>query len=432
MGAPRILLISYYFYPYNGCGSAIRPIKLAKYLRREGCDLHVLCGGWESEFGDPSYARDVEGVTLHVANPHPAAPTVEDNTARPEHLRLAGRLLRSLLPFPDNRFRHLPRMAREAARLIREHDLQLVLVSLPPNSTGLLVPMLKRQFPHLPMVLEFRDMWALDPIATPRHAWFRFCQKHLERWTLNQCERVVSCTPGMTAWVRTQLKSPEHALTVLSGYDEDDFAFTPRAGAPGRLSIAYAGSTGGVAGPRTLEHIDHALGRVFQARPELRQQLVVDIIGHVDDPTRRQIQRFAHADHFHLHGFMPHDKALEALSGADILLLNLFDAPGIDIVYPGKTWEYMRLGKPLWIASPTGILKDLVTESHRLGECAEFSDGEGIAEALLRLLEDPGQWAERYELGTGRYTQYACSTLFAEYARLLASLIKEGPAPTRV
>lgn len=423
MQAPRILFISYYFYPYNGCGSAIRPIKLAKYLKRAGCDLHVLCGGWESEFGDPSYARDVEGITLHVANPDPAPPTVEDNTARPEHLRLAGRLLRSVLPFPDNRFRHLPRMAREAARLIREHDLQLVLVSLPPNSTGLLVPMLKRQFPDLPMVLEFRDMWALDPISTPRHAWFRFCQKHLERWTLNKCERVVSCTPGMSDWVRTQLKDPSRALTVLSGYDEDDFAFTPVAPVPEHLSIAYAGSTGGVAGPRTLEHIDLALQRVFQARPELEGHLTVEIIGHVDEDTRQQIKRFTHASHFHLRGFMPHDQALEALSGADILLLNLFDAPGIDIVYPGKTWEYMRLGKPMWIASPRGILKDLVTTTHRLGEWAEFSDAEGIGRALLRLLEEPSQWPSRYELGCDRYTQYACSELFGSYARLLGELV---------
>lgn len=426
MEAARVLFISYYFYPYNGCGSAIRPIKLAKYFKREGLDLHVLCGGWESEFGDPSYARDVEGITLHVANPHPAPPTVEDNTSRPDHLRMAGKILRSVLPFPDNRFRHLPRLAREAARLIREHDLQLVLVSLPPNSTGLLIPMLKRHFPHLPMVLEFRDMWALDPIATPRHAWFRWCQKHLERWTLNHCERVISCTPGMTAWVRTQLKRPEHALTVLSGYDEDDFNFSPRASTSGSLRISYAGSTGGVAGPRTLEHIDHALKQVFQARPDLREGLEVEIIGHVDDATRQQISAFTHAQHFKLLGFMPHDQALEALSGADILLLNLFEAPGIEIVYPGKTWEYMRLGKPLWIASPRGILQELVTKTHRLGEWAEFTDAEGIAQALLRLLDDQEHWPQRYELGTSRYTQYACSTLFGDYARLLGELARQG------
>lgn len=426
MERPRILLISYYFYPFNGCGGAIRAIKLAKYLHREGCDVHVLSGGWESESGDLSYARDVEGLHLHVANPDPAPPTVEDNTARPAHLRLAGRLLRSVLPFPDNRFRYLPRLAREAERLIREHDLQLALVTLPPNSTGLLVPMLRRRFPQLPLVLEFRDMWALDPIATPDHAWFRWCQKQLERWTLNHCDRVVSCTPGMTAWVEGQLRRPEKALTILSGYDEDDFHFAPLPREPGRCLISYAGTTGGVAGPRTLEHIDGALSRAFAVRPDLRPELVVEIIGHCDESTKRQIAGFANRDNFRLLGFLPHDRALQELSRADILLLNLFDAPGIEIVYPGKTWEYMRLGKPMWIAAPRGILKDLVTQTHKLGEWAEFTDPAGIAAALLRLLERRSDFSAAYELGEQRYTQYSCGVLFREYAELLRGLIRTG------
>ncbi|MFA7332240.1 MAG: glycosyltransferase [Candidatus Delongbacteria bacterium] len=423
MERPRILLISYFFYPFNGCGSAIRAIKLAKYLRREGWDVHVLCGGWESEAGDPSYAPDVQGLHLHVANPHPAPPTVEDNTARPGHLRLAGRLLRSILPFPDNRFRYLPRMAAEARRLIHEHDLQIVLVTLPPSSTGLLIPMLRRHFPKLPMVLEFRDMWALDPIATPKHSWFRWCQKRLERWTLNQCDLVVSCTPGMTAWVKRQLRRPERGRTILSGYDEDDFAFEPLPREPDRCLISYAGSTGGVAGPRTLEYIDGALSRVFAAQPGLRRELVVEIIGHCDAGTLRQIAGFANRESFRLLGFLPHDRSLQELSRADILLLNLFDAPGIEIVYPGKTWEYMRLGQPLWVASPPGILKELVTRTHRLGEWAEFTDPEGIAAALLRLLEKRHDCAAHYEIGPGHYAQYSCERLFHEYAEVLRSLI---------
>jgi glycosyltransferase involved in cell wall biosynthesis len=423
---PRLLLLSYYFYPFNGCGGAIRAIKLAKYLHRSGFEVHVLCGGWESESGDLSYARDMEGLHLHVANPAPQAPTIEDNTPRPELLRLGGRLLRSVIPFPDNRFRYLPRLAAEARRLIAEHDLQLVLVTLPPNSTGLLVPMLRRTHPQLPMVLEFRDMWALDPISTPRHAWFRFWQKQLERWTLNRCDLVVSCTPGMTRWVEGQLKEPQRALTVLSGYDEDDFDFEPLPRREGRCLISYAGTTGGVSGPRTLQYIDGALSRVLAARPELRGVLQVEIIGHCDDATRRQIAGFDNTSCFELRGFMSHDQVLVELSRADILLLNLFDAPGIEIVYPGKTWEYMRLGKPMWVAAPKGLLQRLVTETHRLGEWAEFTDPTGLAAALLRLLEHRDDFPAAYEIGADRYRQYACDAVFRPYAERLRGLVDAG------
>lgn len=426
---PRILLVSFYFYPYNGCGFAIRAIKLAKQLHRQGFEVHVLSGGWESEAGDPSYGHDTEGLHLHVANPRPAPPSVADSLSRPDYMRFAGRVLRSVIPFPDNRFRFLPRMTRVIRDLIQAHDIQLMLVTLPPSSTGLLVPLLRRHFPQLPMVLEFRDMWALDPLATPRHAWFRWCQQRLERWTLNQCDLVVSCTPGFTHWVKRQLRDPDRALTILSGYDEDDFDFDPSPPEPGRCIIAYAGTTGGVSGPRTLQNIAEALTRVFEQRPELKQELVVDVIGHCTEQTRQQIAGFTHADSFRLKGFMPHDQALRELDRADILLLNLFDAPGIDLVYPGKIWEYMRLGKPIWIASPPGLLQQLATQTHKLGEWADFNDPAGLARALRTLLDRRADFASHYEIGRTRYPQYACETLFAEYGQRLRDLVARTPSP---
>lgn len=422
---PRVLLVAFYFYPFSGCGFAMRAVKLAKYLNRMGFEVHVLCGGWESESADLSFAQDLEGVTLHVANPHPLPPSVSDSLARPDHMRLAGRILRSVIPFPDNRFRFLPRMAGEANRIIVDHGIQAMVVTLPPSSTGLLVPMLRPRHPDLPMVIEFRDMWALDPLATPRHWWFRFCQRKLEQWTLNRCDRVVSCTPGFTEWVRSRIRNPERAVTILSGYDEDDFAFPDPPRESGKCVISYAGTTGGVSGPRTLKYIDGALSRVFDRDPSLRSQVLVDIIGHCDGSTLQQIAGFDNRDHFRLKGFMNHGDSLKELAKADILLLNLFDAPGIDIVYPGKTWEYMRLGKPLWIASPRGILHTLVTRTHRLGEWAEFSDPEGLSRALMTLLDHRDDFAGHYEIGKDRYGMYACETLFAEYARMLEELIRQ-------
>ncbi|MFA7332233.1 MAG: glycosyltransferase family 4 protein [Candidatus Delongbacteria bacterium] len=417
-----ILLIAYDFHPFVGGGGSVRMVKLAKYLHRDGLPIIVLTGGFESKDADPSLGSELEGITISVANPHPVAPSVQDKARRPRWLRVAGWVFRSVIPFPDNRFRYLPAMLRRAKALILEHGIDTVLITSPPNSMSLLVPLLRRWRPNLKLVLDVRDMWALDPLQTPNTAWFRWTQTHLERWTINQADRVVSVTPGFDAWIRQQLREPERAALITNGYDEEDFGPDLPQPEPGGLVLGYAGATGGISGPYSFQGILDALDKVLDRRPQLVGRLVLRIYGHNNRALAQRVAAMRHPEVVELCGFLAHRQVLRALSACHILLNYMFTMPNGHLVYPGKTFEYLRLGRPILLASPPGILRELILESGR-GEAADGEDADGIAAALERMLDRlaQGGYPERPDFHL-RYERGALARRYAGLLRELAAL----------
>ncbi|MCB9473820.1 MAG: glycosyltransferase [Candidatus Delongbacteria bacterium] len=427
---PHLLLIVYDFPPFVGGGAVVRMVKLAKYLHAMGHPVTVLTGGFESRYADPGIQDELTGIRVEHAAAHPVTPDVHDLTPRPRHLRLAGMILRSVVPFPDNRFRYLPAFLDHATRLIRETGSQLVLITNPPSSMGLLAPLLRRRFPELPIVLDYRDMWALDPLMTPKTRWYQFTQKILERWTIAHADRVVSATPAYADWFASQLKSPERSLVITNGYDEADFDFEPEPVRPDKLVFAYAGTTGGVSGPWVFDSIFQAFDDLLRERPELDSRLVIRFIGAISQDLLKAKARFDCGRFFELDGFVTHRVALQRLSGCDVLINNLFHLPHTALIYPGKTFEYLRLGKPMLVTAPDGILRQLVRDN-TLGEECVGNDSAQILPALRRLVDhcrEPGYY------NTGNpdvYTRFERGALARAYRQILMECIAERKAGQR-
>src|ERR1019366_9786986 len=85
-----------------------------------------------------------------VANASTAAVTSKSS--------LLKRVLEEML-LPDPQVTWLPVLARAARRIVRERNIDLVLITTPPFSTVLLVEKLRKQFPFLPIGVDFRDEW---------------------------------------------------------------------------------------------------------------------------------------------------------------------------------------------------------------------------------------------------------------------------------
>jgi len=406
-------------------------VKLTKYLHRLGHPLMVLTGGFESRDADPSLDQELEGIPIHVANPRPIHASVADYANRANALRWAGRLLRSVLPFPDNRFRYLPAFFSAARQLIDQHGIRTVLITSPPNSMSLLVPLLRVWRKDLMVILDFRDMWALDPQLTPDTAWFRWTQRLLERWTIRQADLVVSCTPGHGVWIRRQLRDPNRSHVITNGYDEEDFhGPLPEPSAGGPFLLTYAGSIGGVNGPHSLRHPLAALRLLEARRPDLAGQIVLQVAGHVAETERRLLADMGAPGRVRLLGFLPHREALAALSASHAILILLFVRPHVDLVYTGKLFEACRLARPLLVCAPPGLLAEFVGQRD-LGEVADPLDPEAISLALERLMDRCRQGTP-YPLPCADLDHFERSRLARHYANLLFPPAPSGQADPAV
>jgi hypothetical protein len=103
------------------------------------------------------------------------------------------------------------------------------------------------------------------------------------------------------------------------------------------------------------------------------------------------------------------------------LLINHFDLPNCDIIYPGKLFEYLRLGRPILLCSPPGILPDFVS-NRNLGEVAPFHDPVQIEKAISRLIQGVDASPCSYSIDPQGYPEFERSAQAHRYLSLLDKL----------
>ena len=176
MNTLNVLLVTYSFPPVGGVG-VLRSASLARYFPGEGIRLDVLTARNASAVGtDSRLLKEIPAeVTVHRTitldlpfgikkrikrliagarppTPKPAGPATVD---KPNFLK---RALQDILQ-PDPQVTWLPVLSRAARRIVRERKIDLVLITVPPFSSVLLVERLRKDFPRLPIVTDFRDEW---------------------------------------------------------------------------------------------------------------------------------------------------------------------------------------------------------------------------------------------------------------------------------
>jgi len=164
----KILLISYVFPPYPGIGGR-RWAKFAKYLTRNGYTVHVICS--ENSFKETSlWNTDIDNnpkVVLHpLSSIYPAILQI-----RPVNIfqKLKYFIYLKILPLIskgtiyDRALFWEKQLLNKANELIVNHQIQNVIVSGAPFNLNYYATKLKKIFPNINLISDFRDPWTWGP-----------------------------------------------------------------------------------------------------------------------------------------------------------------------------------------------------------------------------------------------------------------------------
>lgn len=380
----RILLVSFFFPPFNSVG-AVRPSKLAKHLLRLGHEVEVLT------------ARDQpfpEGLAPEIAPEHvhytgwfnvnaPVDAILGRNrsdqrgydaaaTGRP-CLAMLGAFYRTVVHFPDAQIGWYRAATRAGARLFSSRSFDLVYASAPPF-TGLLVASeLARRY-AVPWVAEFRDLWT-DNHAYRFPAARRHVERRLETRTLRSAAGAVTVSEGLAARLAARFSNPVEV--IYNGFDPEDVPhggeerFEPR-GLP--LLIVYTGSV--YAEHYALETFWRAL-RVLAPAPG---EIALRFCGRNLSAAQAGAVRAGLGHLAEFMGTLPRDRALALQRAADVLLFFPWTGPGEAGVYTTKLFEYLGARRPvLGVGRPDSDAGRLIA-SHRAGHVSQ--DAESIAQWL--------------------------------------------------
>ena len=200
-----------------------------------------------------------------------------------------------------------------------------------------------------PLVLDFRDAWALNPHANYGERQRRILGR-LEEWVVRTCDALILNTPGAERSYRRRY--PEHASKMTCIPNGFDRLNVPSRTTPStKLTIMHVGDFYRSRNPtrllqalaqignREIEFVQ--VGPMFEAYNEFKDAVSI-----------RMIDRVAHAD------------ALRLMQTASVLYLSQGWETGITeyIAVASKTYEYLATGLPIIADCPPGDNADVVRQ----------------------------------------------------------------------
>lgn len=370
----RLLIISYYWPPTGGSGVQ-RWVKFSKYLPEHGWQPVIYTPENPERLAyDESLLADIpecaEVIRRRIVEPYGlyrklfgrSGGEVNPLNSSGKSLKSKlSRVLRGNLFIPDPRVSWVRCSVRFLKKYLREHPVDAVVTTGPPQSMHLIGRGLKRSL-GLPWIADFRDPWTrmfyykhlcLSKFADRKH-------HRLEQGALDEADLVLAVSPPVRDDFQAQTRTPVHLIT--NGYDEDDFPVRePGSRKDGKFRIVHTGLFAADGNPLKLWD---ALARRCREDEDFAQRLEIRLAGKTDAPVLEAIRERGLGAQLVDLGYLPHSRVVQEQQDADLLILPLRHEPEYDKVLPGKIFEYIASGRPvLGIGQEDGAAAAILRDS---------------------------------------------------------------------
>ncbi|GAC1416692.1 MAG: hypothetical protein NVSMB62_06620 [Acidobacteriaceae bacterium] len=441
----NVLLVTYSFPPAAGVG-VLRAMSFAKYLPENSIQLDVLTTRNAAAVGQDAkpLAQLPQSVRIHrtwtpdlpfvlrkfikkvvsrsrsSASANSSASSNTPATApRPNPLK---RLLGNLL-LPDPQVGWIPFALRAARTIIRNRSIDVVLITVPPFSTVRLVTRLRRLYPHLPIVLDFRDEWlttTIDLVSFNNNQRARDVAHKAESEAVRDASAVVCVTEAAVSELRKRYpQQPANKFHCIpNGFDialPSDRKPQPPPETQEPVTLTYIGTVYGSTDPTPF------VEAVLLLPPAIRARLRLRFIGHIETAALRStLLRLQDAVTLELIGFLPQAEALAYIAQTDYLLLITHDPINV----AAKLYDYIGSGRPILAAvHPTGDVRRILDRT-RAGWSASIKDVTAITHLLQEAVERAPDLAQQFAPDRDVIAGYHRRPIAARYSELLRSIVR--------
>ena len=330
------------------------------------------------------------------------------------------RWLISVLGIPDFFIGWLIPATIAGLQTIRRTNAQVIFSSA-PYFTDHLVGMALSRLSGLPWVAHFRDPFVAG--AAPcylRTSTSVRLNRMLERMVISQADRVVCVTEEHADALREAYThcAADKFLAVPNGFDGEEWKdLETERGNPaqkadrsnGKFRIMYAGKLYVQRSPLPLFR---ALRKMIDAGEIRSDQVQVDLVGWCETSEGRSIEDLITEtrlnDCVKIVGPLSRPNTLRQMMNSDLLLLL---AEGWTTQIPGKTYEYIKAGRPILALTSKGALANFIKRT-KSGWAVDPAQDEAI---LTAVRESYRQWR------SNEVTSVADPAVVAGYDRRLTT-----------
>jgi len=391
----KVLIITYYWIPSGGAGVQ-RWVKFAKYLRQYGWEP-IIYTPKNPEYPsiDHSFEKDIPADITVLKTPIWEPYNVYRNlTGKKNQAINAGFIsenkkqgwkdklsiwIRGNFLIPDPRRFWIKPSVRFLSDYLKENPVDAVITTGPPHSMHLIGMGLKKNFPSLPWVADFRDPWTnIDFYKDLNLTWLADKIHHkLEREVIQNADTVLVVSRGMEE--EFALMKPKKLRVITNGYDESDAQVGPLT-LDGRFSISHIGTLNAARNPRIVWKV---LSEICAENVAFKNDLQIQLVGKVDFSVLEDIQSYGLQEQLLKIDYLSHSEAIAKQNSSQVLMLLINQSGNAKGILTGKFFEYLAAKRPILAVGPTDGDAAVVLNETGAGVIVDFADEPETKTAIL-------------------------------------------------
>lgn len=381
----KVLIIANQFPPMGGSGVQ-RSVKFVKHLSKFGYEPIVFTRKTDgATLLDETLLKDVPQNTKIIRT------KAYEPAEMKGILKLPFKVLSKLM-IPDSAIFWMMKSKEKAIQIIENEDIKIIYTTSAPYSDHLLGRYIKRKFPKIKWIADFRDEWTNNPytLDNPHNKIRTNIEKNMEMSVLKEADYLITNTPVMREnFLKISGLNGENFFVIPNGYDEEDFEnMNFERPKNEKFTMVY---TGALYGRRKPDNFFSAIKNLKEKDLLDPNKINVKLIGNYHkDKLQAKIDSLNLINQIEIVGYVPHDICIKNQLLADVLILIEGSGVGANAFYTGKIFEYMNTKRPVLAILPKGVAADLVLESG-IGNVANT---DSISEIEKNILQYYQKWLQ--------------------------------------
>jgi glycosyltransferase involved in cell wall biosynthesis len=400
MEQKKILIITYYWPPAGGPGVQ-RWLKFAKYLPEFGWNPVIYTPENPSyPLLDESLLKDVpqnlEIVKTKIWEPYQLAEKLNKSNKKfkagqfdvGKNQSWKSRLsiwVRGNFFIPDARVFWVKPSIKFLEQYLKENKIDVVVTSGPPHSLHMIGLGLKKKFPALKWIADFRDPWT--EISYYKHLKLTKSSDRKHRQLESAVFKNADITLATSYTDAENFRKAEaNAVCITNGFDESDSAPINVAGEKKEttFTLSYIGVLEQLRNPENLWKV---LDELVKENKEFADHFTLKFAGRVDDKILQSIENSSLKNHILNLGYISHDKAVEEMTNSNLLLITNFPNESSQGIIPGKIFEYLATGKQIISFGPDEADVSRILAETGAGKHFGYEDSKAVKDFIIEKYE---------------------------------------------
>jgi glycosyltransferase involved in cell wall biosynthesis len=364
----RILIISYFFPPFNSIG-AVRVGKIAKYLYRQNVDLRIITALNQplpenlpleipKECIIATTWRDVNAPLIWLSGSKKSDVATSGYPTQTGIKKIILNAYKEIFHFPDAQIGWQQDAQDAAEKVVEEFKPDCIFASATPYTSLIIAANVAKKY-KLPWFAELRDLW-LDNPYVQRSSVRVWVESRLEQQVLTSATGLITVSEELALTLQKKYSLPVEI--IKNGFDPEDYIdLELKDNSPNQIHIVYTGMI------YENKRDPSPLFQAIQELGELGKQVCVSFYGRYNASVSATAKRYGILDQIRLFEPVSFQQSIQIQSRADLLLLLTWDNPADFGVYTGKFFEYLAAKRPIIaLGNPQNVALKYI-EDHQLG-----------------------------------------------------------------